>query len=95
MRRAVRAEPGADGAGRNKTGRDGRSVEIEVPVGTLVTEISDESHEVPVADLVRDGQPRVQVVLAGDAALEERFASPKLASFAQRVAARDLRFVAV
>jgi len=64
MRRAVRAEPGADGAGRNKTGRDGKSVEIEVPVGTLVTEISDEGREVPVADLVRDGQ-RVVVARGG------------------------------
>ncbi len=37
---------------------------------------------------MRDGQPRVRVVLSGGPALEEHFASPKLSSFAQRVAGR-------
>jgi type II secretory pathway predicted ATPase ExeA len=57
----------------------------------------DEAHALPLrlleelrlmTNLVRDGQPRVRLVLAGSPALEERFASPKLASFAQRIAAR-------
>ncbi len=57
----------------------------------------DEAHTLPwrlldeirlITNLVRDGQPRVRVVLAGGSALEERFASPKLGSFAQRVAGR-------
>ncbi len=39
-------------------------------------------------NLVRDGVPRVRVVVAGNPILEERFASPKLSSFAQRLAAR-------
>jgi hypothetical protein len=59
--------------------------------------IVDEAHTLPLrvleeirmlTNLVRDGQSRVRVVLAGAAILEERFASPKLASFAQRLAAR-------
>jgi type II secretory pathway predicted ATPase ExeA len=41
-----------------------------------------------ITNLVRDGQPRVRVVLAGTPELEERFASPKLGTFAQRLAAR-------
>ncbi len=41
-----------------------------------------------ITNLVRDGQPRVRVVLAGGPSLEERFASPKLSSFAQRLAGR-------
>jgi type II secretory pathway predicted ATPase ExeA len=57
----------------------------------------DEAHTLPLrlleemrllTNLVRDGQSRVRVVLAGSALLEERFASPKLCSFAQRLAAR-------
>ncbi|MGD9722247.1 MAG: ExeA family protein [Pirellulales bacterium] len=57
----------------------------------------DEAHTLPLrlleeirllTNLVRDGQSRVRVVLAGSPLLEERFASPKLCSFAQRLAAR-------
>lgn len=57
----------------------------------------DEAHSLPwrlleevrmVTNLVRDGLPRVRVVLSGGPALEERLASPKLNSFSQRLAAR-------
>ncbi len=57
----------------------------------------DEAHTLPlrlveeirlITNLVRDGQPRVRLVLAGGHALEERLASPKLESLNQRVAAR-------
>ncbi|MEX2172909.1 MAG: AAA family ATPase [Pirellulaceae bacterium] len=57
----------------------------------------DEAHSLPlrlleeirlITNLVRDGQPRVRLVLAGGMALEERLASPKLESFHQRIAAR-------
>ena len=57
----------------------------------------DEAHTLPlrlveeirlITNLVRDGQPRVRLVLAGAQALEERLASPKLESLNQRVAAR-------
>jgi type II secretory pathway predicted ATPase ExeA len=57
----------------------------------------DEAHTLPlrlleeirmVANLVSRGEPRARVVLAGGAILEERFASPKLESFNQRITAR-------
>ena len=57
----------------------------------------DEAHTLPLrlleeirllTNLVRDGQPRVRLVLAGGMALEERLANPKLDSFQQRIAAR-------
>lgn len=41
-----------------------------------------------ITNLVREGLPRVRLVLAGNPKLEERFASPKLESFNQRIAAR-------
>lgn len=41
-----------------------------------------------LTNLVRQGSPRVRLVLAGGAILEERFASPKLAAFNQRLTAR-------
>jgi type II secretory pathway predicted ATPase ExeA len=57
----------------------------------------DEAHALPwrlldelrlMTNLVRDGQPRVRVILAGAPALEERFNGPKLESFSQRLAGR-------
>lgn len=57
----------------------------------------DEAHSLPVrlldelrmiTNLVRDGQPRACLVLAGDPKLDERFTHPKLESFNQRLAAR-------
>ncbi|MBW3599896.1 MAG: AAA family ATPase, partial [Planctomycetes bacterium] len=59
--------------------------------------IVDEAHSLPtrlleeirmITNLVRDGKPRVRLILAGNARLEERFASPKLESFNQRIATR-------
>lgn len=59
--------------------------------------IVDEAHALPlrlleemrmITNLLRQGQPCVRLVLAGSPALEERFASPKLESFNQRIAAR-------
>ena len=41
-----------------------------------------------ITNLIRAGQPKVRLVLAGSALLEERFASPKLDTFNQRIAAR-------
>lgn len=41
-----------------------------------------------ITNLAHEGQPRVRVVLAGNPRLEERFASPRLESFSQRLAAR-------
>ncbi|MFV1969270.1 MAG: ExeA family protein, partial [Pirellulaceae bacterium] len=65
------------------------------PNGMLL--IVDEAHTLPlrlleeirmITNLVRDGLPRVRLVLAGGPRLDERFASPRLESFNQRVAAR-------
>ena len=41
-----------------------------------------------LTNLMRDMQPAVRMVLAGSHVLEERFASPKLESFSQRISAR-------
>ena len=57
----------------------------------------DEAHTIPlplleelrmITNLVRHGESRVRLVIAGLPQLEERFASPKLESFSQRIAAR-------
>ena len=57
----------------------------------------DEAHRLPLrlldeirslTNLTRDVQPAVRTVLAGGHVLEERFASPKLESFTQRISAR-------
>jgi type II secretory pathway predicted ATPase ExeA len=57
----------------------------------------DEAHALPLrlleeirqlTNIVRDGQPRVRLILAGSSALEERIASPKLESFQQRLSTR-------
>ncbi len=57
----------------------------------------DEAHTLPLrlleeirllSNLARNGQPLVRLVLVGAPVLEERFASPKLDSFSQRLGAR-------
>jgi type II secretory pathway predicted ATPase ExeA len=59
--------------------------------------IIDEAHTLPlrlleelrlITNFVRQGQPRVRLLLSGSPQLEERFASPKLTAFNQRIAAR-------
>jgi GTP-binding protein len=50
------AERGANGAGRNRTGKSGDDLVVKVPVGTIVHE--DETGEL-IGDLVRDGQQLV------------------------------------
>ena len=59
--------------------------------------LMDEAHALPprmveelrlLTNVMRNGQPRVRVVIAGGPRLEERLASPKLESFNQRIAAR-------
>lgn len=65
------------------------------PHGMLL--LVDEAHVLPLrlleeirmlTNLVRDGQPRVRLVLAASLLLDERLASPRLESFNQRIAAR-------
>jgi type II secretory pathway predicted ATPase ExeA len=57
----------------------------------------DEAHTLPlklieeirmITNLVRNGEPRVRLLLAGNPTMEERLASPKLESLNQRIAAR-------
>jgi type II secretory pathway predicted ATPase ExeA len=68
---------------------------VKCPEGLLV--LVDEAQALPPAlldelrvmtNLVRGGVPRMRLVLAGSAALEESFASPELESFSQRLSAR-------
>ncbi|MFH1265080.1 MAG: AAA family ATPase [Planctomycetota bacterium] len=74
---------------------DHLTVGEECPNGMLL--LIDEAHTLPVrlldevrmiTNLVAGGQPRTRLVLAGGPLLEERFASPKLDSFNQRIVAR-------
>ena len=60
-RRLFKAESGRPGAGRDRTGKDGRDVVIQVPLGTLI--LDEESGEL-LADLVRDGE-RVAIAAGG------------------------------
>jgi GTP-binding protein len=60
-RRHFKAENGRPGAGRNRTGKDGRDVVIRVPLGTLI--LDEETGEV-VADLVHEGE-RVAIAEGG------------------------------
>lgn len=59
--------------------------------------VVDEAHALPlklleeiriISNFIRDGQPRVRLILAGSAQLEERLANHKLESLQQRIAAR-------
>ncbi len=67
----------------------------EQPGGMLL--MVDDAHHLPLrlldeirglTNLMRGGQPAVRLILVGGRGLEERFASPKLESFSQRLAAR-------
>lgn len=57
-----KAEPGRNGAGRNRTGAGGADMTIRVPVGT---EILDEEQETVLADLTEPGQ-KIKFLKGGD-----------------------------
>lgn len=57
-----RAETGHGGAGRNRTGADGKSIIMKVPVGT---QIFDDDKETLLADLVTPGQT-ITLLRGGD-----------------------------
>ncbi len=57
-----KAERGVDGAGQNRTGRDGKDLVIKVPVGTEI--LSDDKDDV-LADLSEDGQ-RIVLLKGGN-----------------------------
>ena len=51
--RTFRAERGADGGGRNKTGKSGENLYVDIPVGT---EVYDNQTDELIGDLVEDNQ---------------------------------------
>jgi GTP-binding protein len=53
LRPLLRAEPGARGEGGNRTGRDGESATVRVPVGTVVFDLAEPGK--PLIDLATDG----------------------------------------
>jgi GTP-binding protein len=55
-----KAERGAHGQGSNRTGRDGRHLELEMPVGTLVFERLPDGELRPIADLTEIGRAPTQ-----------------------------------
>jgi GTP-binding protein len=63
LTRRYQAENGQPGQGSQKHGRNGRDLEVQVPVGTLVYELLEEegARERLLADLVEDGQSVVVV----------------------------------
>ncbi|HEY2882008.1 MAG TPA: AAA family ATPase [Pirellulales bacterium] len=83
--------------------RAAQNVKSSTAAGTTthldgLTLIVDEAHTLPyrlleelrlITNFARNGQSRVRLVLAGSPELEERFASPKMNSFNQRVAVRS------
>ena len=58
------AERGAHGEGSNRTGRDGRDLDLEMPVGTLVFEQGSDGALLQIADLTVTGQ-RVLIAQGG------------------------------
>jgi len=67
----------------------------DCPRGMLL--IIDEADALPlrlldeiraITNLIRNGEPRVRLLLCGGSSMEERFTSPELDSFNQRIAAR-------
>jgi GTP-binding protein len=96
MRSENRAQPGAPGEPNGRNGRDGATLEIPVPVGTIVYEISGADSRV-VADLKSHGD-RCVVARGGRGGRGNRhFSTPtrQTPDFAERGragSARELRF---
>lgn len=57
--RRVSAQPGLAGQGKNKTGRSGADVRLEVPLGTVVWGIREDGQRSLLADLEEDGQEAI------------------------------------
>lgn len=56
MKRIYEARNGQGGQGREKTGATGEDLVVDVPVGTLLFEMSEEGEKRLIADLAEDGQ---------------------------------------
>ena len=64
LRPLVRAPDGAAGAGGHRHGRSGATVELRLPVGTVVYDAEAEAGAAPIADLVEHGQ-RIPIARGG------------------------------
>ena len=64
FQKTFEAGRGGHGEGSNRTGRNGKDIELDVPAGTSVYERSDDGEYVLVADLTEDGQ-RVLIAKGG------------------------------
>jgi GTP-binding protein len=73
LRREIRAESGAKGSSRNRTGSDGRPLEIRVPLGTMVHRSDDGAL---IADLSSDGAQLVAARGGRGGRGNARFATP-------------------
>ncbi|HOI10383.1 MAG TPA: hypothetical protein PK313_07885, partial [Myxococcota bacterium] len=73
FKRKFKAEDGAQGGTRNKTGRSGEDLVLHVPVGTVVF---PESGGEPLGDLVAAGQRLVVAVGGKPGAGNQHFALP-------------------
>ncbi|MBW2268760.1 MAG: GTPase ObgE [Deltaproteobacteria bacterium] len=62
LRREYHAEDGRNGEKRNRTGRNGESIAVRVPVGTLAIDCAEPA--TPLVDLTEDGQ-RIVVAKGG------------------------------
>jgi len=56
MKRTYEARNGQGGQGREKTGAAGEDLVVDVPVGTLLYELTEDGERRLVADLTKDGQ---------------------------------------
>lgn len=61
LKRVYEAENGKPGQGRNKIGRAGQDLVIDLPVGTLLYQVDEDGNQELLADLVEEGQ---EVLLA-------------------------------
>jgi GTP-binding protein len=76
VRRKIRAESGEAGGGSNRTGRNGRPLEIRVPVGTIVRDLGAGEDAPALADLSRDGDRFVAARGGRGGRGNARFATP-------------------
>lgn len=95
FKRFFQAKKGAHGRGKNCTGKDGRDLVINVPVGTVIKD--EETGEI-VADLTRDGQETVIVRGGKGGRGNQHFATstnrtPKIAEPGQPGQERKIRLI--
>ncbi len=76
LARKVKAENGAPGEGNNRFGRDGRTREIRVPIGTVIEDLDAPEGSAPLVDLARDGERFVAARGGRGGRGNARFATP-------------------